>query len=174
MEQTDSEIEIYKYEDDELDFIREEIKNKYEIAKVIPDDEIKDLLKNAQTDIERGCIITGFIMTNVDKTFENNKELCEQYKNGYLERPPFLFYTSKDGLSIRRVIGIGKRDSGEIVAEAVSAMLMFNNKIVGGIEFDELVPIKKWNTQHLDKLNSGMVMRKDAFLEVLGFAAFAE
>jgi hypothetical protein len=145
-EQTADEIIHDKYSEEELNALKEKIQKYYD------DNETK------------GCKITALIMKNA---FKHNSK----YLEGYLKRPLFLFYTSKDGNSIRRVIGMAQRENGEIVAEAVSAMMVMNNQIVGGIELDELIPIKKWSKNHLDKLSFG-VNGADAFREPFGFVAF--
>lgn len=160
------------YSNEELDEIKDKIKGHYEIIKMnggTTSNNNKELLENITNEFDKGCFVTGLIMCDVDEKYSDNIEPSEKMRNGYLDKPPFLFYTCKNGLAIRRVIGIGQRENGEMIAEAVTGMIMFNNRIVGGIELDELVPVKTWNEPQLSKLNSGLVRPKEAFTEPLGF-----
>jgi hypothetical protein len=177
MEFTEETDDIDKYSNEELEEIKDKIKGYYEIIKTnggIASNNNKELLKNITNEFDKGCFITGLIMCDVDEKYSDNIELSEKTRNGYLERPPFLFYTCKSGLAIRRVIGIGQRENGEMIAEAVTGMIMFNNRIVGGIELDELVPVKTWNESQLNRLNTGLIRPKEAFTKVLGFMIFSE
>lgn len=175
MEFTEETTVIDGYNNKELDEIKDKIKEYYEIIKTnggTASNNNKELLKNITNEFDKGCFVTGLIMCDVNEKYIDDIEFSKKIINGYLEKPPFLFYTCKSGLSIRRVIGIGQRKNGEIIAEAVTAMLMFNNRIICGIEFDELIPVKTWNEGQLDRLNSGMMKPKEAFIKVLGFSLF--
>ncbi len=60
----------------------------------------------------------------------------------------------------------------ELVAHAVTALVMSNNDVVGGVPLTELVPVKSWSKDQLSRLNSGMIQEANAFLKPEGFMVF--
>lgn len=87
----------------------------------------------------------------------------------YLKYPPYLFYTNSDGAVKRRVYGWAKCDDDSIRAHAVTALIGFNNDVIGGVPVEELVPLTTWSPEHVDFLNSGLVVGRGMFLDPLGF-----
>lgn len=87
-------------------------------------------------------------------------------KNGYQQCPPWKFYTDKSGNSIRRVYGAMENN----FMHAVSAMMIFNNYVLGGVSVDELVAIENWTEKMKHKLRS--TPTPGLFLDPLGFIEF--
>jgi hypothetical protein len=106
------------------------------------------------------------------KIYEHAMQTKPELANEYLTHPPYLFYTCKNGIAKRRIYGICQYKDGSKGAHAVTAMVMFNNDVVGGVPLSEMVPLEKWSDEHLSFLNSGLIKYKNAFIDPLGFIEF--
>lgn len=104
--------------------------------------------------------------------YKHSKETAPNLAPGYLQCPPHLFYTDSKGYCIRRIYGMAINEEKELVAHAVTGMLMFNNDVVGGVPLTDLVPVKTWSKDQLSRLNSGTIQTADAFLRPDGFVMF--
>ena len=126
----------------------------------------KILITESDSGMTENCKITAAIVKHArDSGFID-------IANTYIKYPPFMFYTNSSNTVIRRIYGLMVVDNNEIRAHAVTAMFVMNNDIVGGVPVDELVRVKQWSQSQLDKLNSGMVLCKEAFLTPMGFRYF--
>lgn len=104
--------------------------------------------------------------------YDHAKETAPDLAPGYLQCPPHLFYTDSEGCCIRRIYGMAMNEKKELVAHAVTALVMSNNDVVGGVPLTELVPVKSWSKDQLSRLNSGMIQEANAFLKPEGFMVF--
>lgn len=116
-----------------------------------------------KTRIEIGKILTK-------KTYED----CLQYHDNdiaqqYLNYPPYFYFTDKNHVVKRRFYGFGKTDSGDIIAHAVTAMIMINNVPTGGVNVNDCVLIDKWSPEQHSFLTSGLVNGAGMFTDPLGF-----
>lgn len=91
----------------------------------------------------------------------------------YLKYPPYRFYISKDGGSCRRIYGVSTDSDGKFVAQAVTAMMMFNNDVIGGVPFEEMKMLDNWGAEKESFLRSGLVQGPGIFLDPLGFLLLA-
>ena len=93
----------------------------------------------------------------------------------YLKHPPYLFYTTGDGDSgpRMRIFGWGSTPEGEPRAHVVSAHLVVNSVLMGGIAEVDLVAMTQWRDSDEQFLRSGLVPDAGAFLDPLGFFRFA-
>lgn len=123
---------------------------------------------NTPEGLDRNCRIIAVIANDAKKHGFDDKIV-----NAYIDYPPFIFYTDSSYSSIRRIYGFGENDKGDVCAHAVSAMIMFNNDVVGGVPINQLVYVKQWSESQLSKLNSGLIKGADAFLEPNGYMCFA-
>ena len=126
----------------------------------------KIVIIKSDSDMTQNCKITAIIVKHAR---ENG---FIDIADAYIKYPPFMFYTDYSNTTIRRIYGLMIADNNEIRAHAVTAMFIMNNDIIGGIPVNELVHVKQWSQSQLDKLNSGMVLCKEAFLEPHGFRYF--
>lgn len=116
-------------------------------------------------ELEQGIKCTAIIINHAKQN-----DVSEKMMEGYYKCPPFMLYTRKtDPTAMVRVYGLMEID-GEIRAASVRAMMMCNNNTVGGTPLDDLIPVKKWNNEQLERLSSGMYRDTQLFLEQMGFA----
>jgi len=92
----------------------------------------------------------------------------------YDSHPLHAFYTDAAGKAIWRLYGVAVRDDGTPLGHTCRAMLLGNNKAVGGVPLGELVRCERWSAEQLAFLRSGMVPDAGIFLDPLGFALLAE
>lgn len=151
------------YTEEELDAIRSTIK-----SYVDGDEDNCTVGDRTETADVIGCKLTALIIRHV---IEQALDQC--IIDGYYKRPPHLFYTDKAGNSIRRIYGICEFKDGTMGAHTVSAMIMVNNDVLGGIPLDELIPVKRWSESQLEFLDSELVSRADIFKKPLGFLELA-
>jgi hypothetical protein len=146
-----------RYSEIELNFYRSKIKNYY--------DNFNELHFNQGDDDDtKGCKITATMMKDAGS-------IDPSYTEEFLKKPPFMFYTLENGLSIIRIIGINKDYNGKMFAKTVSAhsAMTFNNLIIEEMEFDHLIPIKNWSQEHLDQIDFDVLKYSNVFIEKLGF-----
>jgi hypothetical protein len=146
------------YSQEELEAMRERMK------KYAEDTKIK--IEESDPPMTAGEKMAAFLYQDA------KQNATDALANGYLRCPPHLFYTDKEGCRIRRVYGMAVTTDGEIRAHAVTAMIMFNNDVVGGVPLDDLVPIKEWSKEQLGRLQSGLIKCPEAFLKMQGFMLF--
>jgi hypothetical protein len=109
------------------------------------------------------------------------KDALKQDKNladCYITHPPYMYYTTKESHNnkastpIRRFYGVFVDTDGEYRAHAVTAMLMFNNRVIGGVPLDDMVPSENLTDAQLEHLKCGLIRGAGAFKDPLGFIAF--
>jgi hypothetical protein len=133
-----------------------------------PEDLMHEFKSEKIDDLTKNCMFTALIANDAKERGFDTKIV-----DAYVTYPPFMFYTDPNNLAIRRIYGFCITDDGEVRAHAVTAMFIMNNDIIGGIELEMLVHVKRWSNNQLDKLNCGMVKGANAFLEQCGWLHFA-
>lgn len=78
----------------------------------------------------------------------------EWVKEAFVRFPAYEFYTTPDG-RVRRLYGFCETEKGEKRAHVVTGMILFNNDVVGGIPFTELIIVKGgvWTAHHLARIS---------------------
>lgn len=101
-----------------------------------------------------------------DNLVQMDTEMPDWAKQGYEKCPPWAFFTDASNIPIRRVYGV----MGDNHMHAVSAMMAFNNDVIGGIPCDELTQIDDWDDHMKNKLQ--LTPTPGLFLDPLGFIEF--
>jgi hypothetical protein len=90
----------------------------------------------------------------------------------YAKYPPSKFYTNPERTAIRRIYGFCQTKT-DYRAHVVSALTAMNNIPIDGVPVDELVPLDQWDTDHLERLKSGLIINAGLFLDPLGYLMMA-
>ena len=93
----------------------------------------------------------------------------------YFEKwPRWKFYHIDKGYGARRIYGIHHalaHDDPDPIFVSITAMTMFNNETVGGINASELIPVRRYPKNTLDVLRK--TPTPGLFLDPLGYIVFA-
>lgn len=137
-------------------------------------------LTDAEWDVVRAPLQTEFTEAEFQERLRVAKKLCASWSSDprsgmtdeqrriYEQYPMWGFYLV-DGLP-KRVFGIAGIDGrGDAYLETVSAMMMLNNRTMGGTPGHELQRVDRWPQEAIDRLKCGAIIRPEIYLDPLGF-----
>jgi hypothetical protein len=99
------------------------------------------------------------------------KKLDPAIERGYYTCPPLLPYTTIESnyKRVLRITGMTLNDSTDTVAHAnvISAHVLGNRVVTGGISVSNLIPVKSWSNRDVEILKSGQVADGLLFIDPL-------
>lgn len=119
---------------------------------------------------ERAIFKTALIIKDLDRVLGKNFQ-TDQTKEIYLERPPFLFYTDKEGKEIMRMLGV-IIDYYNVCRVCVAVGDVKETKFLA-YDIESLIPIKKWNEEQLELLKNDKIKNSEIFNDKFGYLIFS-
>lgn len=86
------------------------------------------------------------------------KSRPQAIQDAYRKYPPWYFYTSTDGKAIRRIYGFcqvlesREQSVNEVRAHAITAMMLVNNNIVGGLPLEDCLQVQRYTDDQIAHL----------------------